>query len=370
MGNLDTTKTQQSDFTNQVKEYEVTPLNVNEAKDLEETVWTNDRASIQWGWFNSNPDLKSALVMKAIWDVGKGYTADVHTTNILNLISGNGKQTFRDILFSMEIMKRIYGDAFAEIITHNGKKLSEGGIIINVKLLNPANIKVIFNKKGIIKRYEQFSTTAKDVVTKWDKEEILHFTNMSMCSQIHGISEIDVLEPTLKADEESFADVRKVMHNQAIPMILWKLKTDDTTKIADFVTKVNRARSLGGENLFIPDDDNLVTHELVEINLSAAIFEWRNDIRNKFYRNIGLPQIIPGAGGNSTESESKVIYTAYGNIVENDQKYVEEQIWTQLHIRIDLIPPESLIPQLQSDTRKDTGQMGVTAGEMSPGGSA
>ncbi|MDD4110490.1 MAG: phage portal protein [Clostridia bacterium] len=365
MGNLDTTKTQQSDFTNQVKEYEVTPLNVNEAKDLDETTWTNDRASIQWGWFNSNPDLKSALVMKAIWDVGKGYTADASTTVTLEHIRGNGKQSFRDILFSMEIMKRIYGDAFAEIITD-----TKTGKLINLKLLNPANIRIVYNKFGDIIRYEQFNKPNDAKPTKWKPEEILHFQNLSMCGQIHGISEIDVLEPTLKADEESFADVRKVMHNQAIPMILWKLKTDDTTKITDFVTKVNRARSLGGENLFIPDDDNLVTHELVEINLSAAIFEWRNDIRNKFYRNIGLPQIIPGAGGNSTESESKVIYTAYGNIVENDQKYVEEQIWAQLYLRIDLIPPESLIPQLQSDTRKDTGQMGVTAGEMSPGGSA
>jgi len=365
MGNLDITKTQQSDFTNQVSEYEVDPLNVREATNLDETVWTNDRASIQWAWFNSNPDLKSALVMKAIWDVGKGYTADPETMVLLDHIKGNGKQSFRDILFSMEIMKRIYGDAFAEII--RDKETEE---IINLKLLNPANIRVVFNKFGDIIRYEQFNKPNDTKPTTWEPDQILHFINMSMCAQIHGISEIDVLEPTLKADEESFADVRKVMHNQAIPMILWKLKTDDTTVITSFVAKVNAARALGGENLFIPDDDNIVTHELVEINLSQAIFEWRNDIRNKFYRNIGLPQIIPGAGGQGTESESKVIYTAYGNIVENDQKYVEEQIWNQLYKKIDLIAPESLIPQLQSDTRKDTGQMGVTAGEMSPGGSA
>ena len=361
MGNLDITKTAQSDFTNQVTSYEVTPVNVDEARDLEETVWTNNRASIQWGWFNSNPDLKSALIMKAIWDVGKGYTTDPKTKIILEHIKGNGKQTFRDILFSMEIMKRIYGDAFAEIIRDKKTRA-----LINIKLLNPANIRVVFDKWGVIKRYEQFNDENKDGPTTWTPEEILHFSNLSMCGQIHGISEIDVLEPTLKADEESFADVRKVMHSQAIPMILWKLKTDKVTDINDFVAKINRARSLGGENLFIPDDDNLVTHELVEINLSNAIFEWRNDIRNKFYRNIGLPQIIPGAGGNSTESESKVIYTAYGNIVENDQKYVEEQIWNQLYLKIDLIPPESLIPQLQADTSKDTGQMGVTPGEMSP----
>ena len=365
MGNLDINKTTLSDLTNQVSQYEVNPLNVQTVADTEETEWVNNRASIQWGWFNSNPDLKSALIMKAIWDVGKGYTADTETMVILDHIQGNGKQSFRDVLFSMEIMKRIYGDAYAEIIRDE-----ETDELINIKLLNPANIKVIFDKRGMIKRYEQFAATAKDTLTKWNPEEILHFANLSMCGQIHGISEIDVLEPTLRADEESFADVRKVMHSQAIPLILWKLKTDDIASINAFVEKINRARALGGENVFIPDDENLVTHELVQINLSSAIFEWRNDIRNKFYRNIGLPQIIPGAGGNSTESESKVIYTAYGNIVENDQKYIEEQIWNQLYLKIDLIPPESLIPQLQADTAKDVGQMGVTPGEMSPGGSS
>ena len=134
MGNLDINKTQQSDFTNQVSNYEVDSLNVREATNLDETVWTNDRASIQWGWFNTNPDLKSALVMKAIWDVGKGYTADPETMVVLDHIKGNGKQSFRDILFSMEIMKRIYGDAFAEII--RDKETEE---IINGKLRHNKN---------------------------------------------------------------------------------------------------------------------------------------------------------------------------------------------------------------------------------------
>jgi len=365
MGNLDIKGTKLGDNTNQVTAYEVAALNVDTAQDLEETAWMNNRASIQWGWFNSNPDLKSALVMKAIWNVGKGYECDAATKVELEHIKGNGKQTFRDILFSLEVMRRIYGDSYAEII--RDEKTQK---LINLKLLNPADIKVIFGKDGMIKMYEQINQENKSKAAEWKPEEILHFQNLSMCAQTHGISEIDVLEPTLKADEESFADVRKVMHSQAVPLVLWKLKTDDVTTINDFVGKINRARALGGENVFIPDDENLVSHDIIQVNLSQAIFEWRNDIRNKFYRNIGLPQIIPGAGGSSTESESKVIYTAYGNIVENDQKYIEEKIWNQLYKKIDLIPPESLIPQLQADTKKDVGQLGVTPGEMSPGGEA
>ena len=62
-----------------------------------------------------------------------------------------------------------------------------------------------------------------------------------------------------------------------------------------------------GENIYIPDDDNTISYEVVQVNPNAMIMEWRNDIRNKFYRTIGLPQVVPGAGGSSTESESKVI---------------------------------------------------------------
>ena len=364
MGNLDINKTQMSDLTNQVSQYEVTPLNVETPQDLEETAYTIKRASEYWGWFNTHPDLQSAFVMKGIWDVGKGYTADPETMAILDHINGNGKQSFRDILFSMDIATNLYGEAYAEIIRDK-----DSGELINLKLLNPANMRTIYGKRGEIKRYEQFGNIKDKSLTfnTWKPDEILTFSNMGgICGKMGGISKIEAMENTLKADMESFDDVRKVMHSQAIPLILWKLKTDDTATITDFVNKINRARALGGENLFIPDDESIVTHELVEVNLSQTIFEWRNDIRNKFYRVLGMPQIVFGSS-QSTESGGKVEMMAHENVFEFGQSYIEEQIWQQLYLKINLISPTSILSDLQTDQAKDTGQMGMNQTEMKPG---
>jgi hypothetical protein len=80
---------------------------------------------------------------------------------------------------------------------------------------------------------------------------------------------------------------------------------------------------------------------------------WRDDMRNKFYRSIGLPQIVPGGGGQSTESESRVIYLAFEQIVASDQKFLEKQIWSQLGLKIKLIPPTTLMDMIGRDERKD-----------------
>ena len=141
---------------------------------------------------------------------------------------------------------------------------------------------------------------------------------------------------------------------QVKPFILWKLKTDNAAKIATFVTKINNARNLG-EDMFVPDDDDMLQYEVIQCNPSQMVFSWRDDIRNKFFRSIGLPQIVPGGGGQSTESESKVIYLAFEQIVKRDQIYLEKQLWNQLFLRIKLVPPTSLMENMQEDEAKDGG---------------
>jgi hypothetical protein len=362
MGNLNINNAVLGDNKNQVAQYEISALNVETPQDLEETEYTIKRANEYWSWFNVHPDLQSAFVMKGIWDTGKGYTADAETMVILDHINGNGKQTFKDILFSMDISTNLFGESYAEIIRDE-----DTGELINLKLLNPANIKTIYGKRGDIIRYEQFNAHAKNTVTTWKPEDIFVLSNMGgICGKMGGISKIEAMENTLKADMESFDDVRKVMHSQAIPLILWKLKTDDPTTIGNFVNKINTARKLGGENVFIPDDDNIVTHELVEVNLSSAIFEWRNDIRNKFYRVLGMPQIVFGSS-QSTESGGKVEMMAHENVFEFGQSYIEEQVWNQLYLKINLISPTSILSDLQTDQAKDSGQMGMNQTEMKPG---
>lgn len=350
MGQLDLSKAQSSDYANSVDDVEVDSMNTDGVGNQDETKWTNTKWSTYWGYFNQISDLKSALLMKAIWNVGKGFSVDAQTEVILDHVKGWGKDTFQDILFNLEVTRRIGGDAYAEIIRADDAEKT----ILNIKPLDPGSISIIVDRKGMIKRYEQNTKLPnnKESVIKFKPEEILHLSNNRLADQIHGISDIESLEETIKADNESFVDIKKLMHHQAKPFILWKLKTDDQVKIQEIVAKIDSARNLG-EDMFIPDDDATISYEIVQLNPSNIILEWRNDTRNKFFRAIGLPQIVPGAGGQSTESESKVIYLAFEQIVEKDQRYIEKQLWKQLGIKLDLYPPASMQPDMATDTMKD-----------------
>jgi len=321
--------------------------------DAKETEWTSTFWTKYWGYYNEHPELKSALNLKAIWNIGKGYTTDNATKATLSKIKGQGNESFDDVLYNMELIRRINGDSFAEIIR------SASGALLNIKPLDPGSIRIIFDGKGIIKRYEQFnklgsSKTNKQTVHIFKTTEIFHLSNNRLADQIHGISDIESLDKTILAEIESFSDITKVMHRQAKPFIIFKYKTDDLVKVEATAKKIDALREVGND-LHIPDDDNILSYEVVEVNVSQIIMEWRNDIRNKFYRSIGLPQIMPGAGGQGTESDSKVIYFAFERLVERDQRYIENQVKMQLHLDIDLIPPASMSQDLRTDSKKDAG---------------
>ena len=346
MVKLDLNKATASDMTNVVKDASVDTMSVDGAAEQKETIYDNPNWTQYWGYFNQVPDLKSAILMKAIWNVGKGYTTDSATQVTLDNMTGWGKDTFDDILFNMEVSKRIGGDAFAEIIRDE-----EDGRLINLKVLDPGSMRIVVNRQGIIKRYEQLSKVKKQPKL-FKPEEIFHLSNNRIADQIHGISDIEGMEETILAEVENFDDMKKLMHRQVKPFILWKLKTDNQAKINEVVRKIEKARNLG-EDMFIPDDDDAIDFEIVQVAPSQIIMEWRNDIRNKFYRTIGLPQVIPGGAGQSTESESKVIFLAFEQLVEKDQRYLELQLWNQLAVKIDLIHPASIQENLQTDTSKD-----------------
>lgn len=306
---------------------------------------TNENFSEYWGFFNNVGGLKSALLMKSIWAVGKGWTADDATTKLLENIKGWGKDTFDDILFNMDLIKNVNGDSYAQIMRNDNGKL------INLKCLDPASMVTVVSPQGIIKGYEQVSKIKGKAVKKFKVNEIFHLSNNRLADQIHGISDIEGLRDTIIADKENFNDSQKLSHFQAKPFILFRLKTDDPTKIANFVTRLQNARKLG-EDLVIPDDDDIVSAEVIQLNPSSFIQEWRNDLKNRFYREVGMPEVAFGTSG-ATESGGKMEIFAHETVFEHNQRYMEKQVWNQLAKKIDLIPPNSLLDNLQTDEKKD-----------------
>ena len=362
MSELSLSQTTASNLTDRVKDYAVPALNTDGVQDQEETEWTNSKWSQYWGYFNDIAEVKSAIIMKAIWNVGKGYECSSDVKVILDHIKGMGKDSFLEVLFNMEVIKRIGGDAFAEIIR------DDDGTLLNLKPLDAGSMKIIVDRKGMLKRYEQINKlpNGKTSVVKFEPDEIFHLANNRLADQVHGISDILSMEKIILADAENFDDMKKVMHRQAKPMIMFRLGTDDNSKIATFIKKMDEATNKG-ENIYIPDDKNSVSFEVVQVDVSANVMAWRDDLRNKFYRAVGMPQILFGSSG-STESGGKMEYLAHETVFEKDQKFLEQQIWNQLHLRINLIPPTSLIDNLQTDQAKDANQgMEIQPNDMMAG---
>ncbi len=363
MGELDIRNATASSQSSVVKDFTIAAINTDAATGQKESEYINSRWPQQLGYFKSIAELKSAIIMKAVWNVGKGYTADDETKIILDHISGWGKDTFDDILFNMEICRRIGGDSYAEII-----KDKETGILINIKPLDPGTMKIIVDEFGIILRYEKTSKNPENkAVIKFKPEEILHLSNNRIADEIHGISDIDAVEKIILGDAESFDDIKKIMHRQAKPMIMFKLGTDDQTTINAFIAKMDAATNKG-ENIYIPDDKNAVDWEVIQVNIGQILLDWRNELRNKFYRAVTMPQIVFGSAG-TTESGGKIEYLAHEQVFEKDQRYLEKQIENQLGLKINLIPPVTLLESLQQDEAKDGAgmQMGMQPSDMMAG---
>ncbi len=358
---VDFDKAQLSDYSGQ-PDFSIASETTDGISEQKETIWSYPDWNKNWGHFNNVGDLKTAFLMKSIWAVGKGWTADTRTTAILDSITGCGKDTFDDILFNADLIKNVGGDSFAHIIRNK-----DTGTLINLKPLDPGSMTSVWGDDGLIIRYEQRSKfSSKGILNKirnaigvkskktFKPGEIFHLMNNRLADQIHGISDIDALEQTILAEQESFKDMQKMIKFQVRPFVIWKLKTDDTTKIAAFVKKVEDGKK-NTEDLFVPDDDDLLSFEIVQVNPSSIIMDWRTDLKNKFFRQLGVPQSNFGTSG-ATESGGKIESFAHEQVWEHNQRYLEKQVWNQLALRIDLISPASLSEGLQTDEAKDANQ--------------
>lgn len=353
MTRMDLNQATTTTYETSVPQYQLATMSTDGVQDQKETRYQNSSWPKQWGAFNTVPNLYNALLLKGIWLLGNGFECDNLTRAQINHINGSGKDTFEDILFNLYITSKIGGDAYAEIRREdNEDPFSQ---IINLMPLDPETIAFFTDRSGKIIRYEQTlkgGTDSNKAITKFKPHQILHIQNNRLADQIHGISQVDVLERVIRADQSTFTLMDTVMMRQVVPMIMFKIKSDDAGKIAKIKADIENSRKKG-EDLLVPDDENILSWEVVQISPSQMILEWRNDVRNEFYRTVGLPQIIPGAGGQSTESEGKVIYLAHEQIAKFEQRLIERLVFQQLGWTIHINPPVSLQAELSMDQAKD-----------------
>lgn len=338
-----------SDMTNQVADVTVAS-ETTDGITGEEVRWQNTDWSKFYGWYLNVAEVRMALDCRTTWVCGKQWRAP-HSWDrvILNRIVGRGKESFSQVLQNLCTAKHIGGDAYAEIIR------DDDGEIINLKPLDPGSMVIISDKSGMILRYEQIK--GKQTI-KFKPEDIFHLTNKRVADSVHGESDLRAIENIILALNESFVINKDVVKKFSRPMMKFMLDTDDTTLINNFITKCDFAVSKG-ENLYLPK--NSVEHELVAVppNATLNIIPWREHLRNYFWQTVAIPQILVGSANDFTESSAKVAFLSFSQQLAAEQLEIENAVWNQLQIRLELDIPVTIQNEMLSDNQKDGEQQGM-----------
>jgi len=341
-----------SDMSNNVDDYEVDTMSTDGPRDQDETTYTNENWTQYFGYYKQIPELKASIDAIAKWTIGRGFQADEMTTVILDKVKGWGEDTFNTILKNMIIVRQIAGDAFAEIIRN------DKGTMINIKPLDPGSIRIVADRKGRIKRYEQITKIKGGEDKKFQPKDILHLTKNRVADEIHGVSIIEAVENIILMRNEAMTDYQKVLHRNVYPFKIWHLDTDDTSKINAFITKVEKTVN-DKENIFIPKGNVEVEIPSISSNSTLNPLPWVEYLSSFFFQAVGIPQIILGGSQEFTEATAKIAYLSFQQSVEDEQRDIEAQLWSQLGLRINLEFPASLENELLSDQKKDKTQGAV-----------
>jgi len=348
MPNTDITQTTYTDTRTKVTDYSVAPQTPDGAGEQKETEYINANFTKWFGYYKKIPELKKAIDAFATWVLGKGYIVPAfYFERILDKITGWGEDTFQSILWNMLVIKKIHGDAYAEIIRDN-----KSGELVNLKPLNPAKMKTICNKQGRVIRYEQYDPISKKSTKTFDPPEIFHIVNDRVADEIHGTGTIEACEWVILARNEAMADWRRILHRSTIRII--EVDEDDRSRMANL--KKDYAEAIDkGEVLLVPKGTGQI-QDFAPPN--TAHLETIRYYENFFYQALGVPKVILGGSEEFTEASSKISYLTYEQIYTREVVDLEADIWNQLGIRITFNKPASIKNEMLSSEEKNTGQVG------------
>jgi hypothetical protein len=354
-----------TNMNDNVPSYSVAPMQTDSTSGNKETEWMNTKASQYFGYYKKIPEVHTPFNSFATWIVGKGYeTEDAESQVILDHIKGWGEDTFNSIMWNLMVQKKVYGDAFAEIIRADDKDKT----LLNLKPLYPAKMKIIVNEKGILLRYEQMDVIGKDgkSVQVFQPEEILHLCNDRVSDQIHGNSLLEANEWVILAKNEIMDDYRTVLHRNVVPVRILEVDTDDPVKVAEIRVKYETAIK-NKEVIIVPKGTVSITTDGGTANAIINPMPFLNYLDNFFYQALGIPKIILGGGQEFTEASSKIGYISYEQVYVREQTEFIADFWNQVGIKIKLNKPVSIQNELISDTNKDPAALGMQPNDMIAG---
>jgi len=357
MGELDILgKSTTTQLKTGVPSYEVDSKIVDEVGAGKETAWINTYWSKYLGYYKTIPEFKQAVDALAMWTAGKGWTADNRTRAALDVVNGWGEDSFDSIMQNLIKVKKINGDAYAEIIRN------DKGTLVNLKPLDPASVRVVCNEQGRIIRYEQRSKYAGGKFHTFKPEEIFHIANDRVADEIHGVSVIEACEWVILARNEAMADKRRQLHRSTIRIM--EIDEDDTARLTnlkkDFAEAINK-----GELLLVPKGTGAI-QDLVPP--TTEHIEWIRYLENFFYQALGVPKVILGGTAENTEASAKVSVIVYEPTFTKEITELELDIWNQLGIKIKINKQPSLMDNMQSLEQKGgQAQVGFQPNDVTAG---
>ncbi len=321
-----------------------------------ETRWQSNNWPTYNGYYKKHLATKSVINKLSLWTMGEGIEADKKTIKILDRIVGWGKDTAAGVFDNQIRIEHINGDSYAEIITPLGEELKENGSnLINLKPLNPASIIHLINSQGMLEGYKQVLTDGSENPLRLN--QVFHLTLNRTADEIHGTGDIESLTTFLDKIKQLDEDMAVMFHRYVMPLLIWKLNTDDPSAMATFKTQEKEAWNKG-DNLITPD--KAVSFELVEAGKNGVDpMVWRNKWTEEVIKGGGVPALIMAIDAGVSEASSKMVTFAWEKVVKKEQRDFESQVKAQLHLDINLPQSITIQESLAKDEGKDSGRENV-----------
>ena len=317
----------------------------------DESYWYFADATERYGYYLSIPEIFSAANAMATWAFGAGWsTPDPLTKVYLDHVRGMGKDTFSKIIWNHEVVKLIVGDAFIEVKRKDNK-------IINMIPISPERVRIVFNKEGMIKRYDTWDGTAWRPISK---ENMIHSSNKRLGDQLHGTSQIEPSKFIIDARNEALSDERIIKHRDKALGIAY-YETDKVGKIAYANSQIEQAVK-NGEMVGLPKDT--VKIEPYPSRSSEDRTAWISYLENFFYQVFGVPRSIATSDGTS-EVGGKMGNVNFEPTYAKERMDMEDDLWTQQGIVIKFEKQASLGGLVQENMAKNVGETSIQPNDVS-----
>lgn len=350
---LDLRKATTTDLTNAVPDFVVDAMSLDTANADGETFHYFCKATANFGYYGEIPEIYSAANGLATWAFGRGWStgSDTKSKAELDHVTGIGFDSFDGVIWNMQVVKKIVGDSFAEIVMNTSRT-----ILLNLVPISPERVRIVFGENKRLKRYDAWDGGDWKPITI---ENMLHISNNRIGDQIHGTSQIDATKWIIDARNEALISNRMIeRRGRAIGLV--EYDTDNEGKIAAGTTAIENGIANGEMIGYGKDTMKILDFPNKSTNDRMA---WITYLENFFYQTFGVPRSIATSDGTS-EVGGKMGHVIFEPTYVREQKEMENLFLNKLGIIIKWNKPPSLAGLQQETEEKNTGQLGIQPNDV------